>query len=351
MQVETCFGKVEGAYSRGAGLPAKTLVERIAKAYRVAEACYRPPNSALWSVIAERSREVHQALMANDLGRLSVLLGNPGAHELFYGFDNLFKSDIDAMRIQENVRSSRIEYDATLLATLGIATGTLRAINPEFGGNNSLDRNGLENMLAGTERHLGGPIDFPNPFPDEHGLVTSRGIISFRAIQALYQAWRVKKLSVIFGGSVLEIGAGLGRTAYYAYRCGVADYTLLDLPITNVAQATFLGMTLGSDKISLNGEERLPGSLRIGTPDYLQRGTQRFNVAINVDSLTEINESVATDYAAYIAEHADVFLSINHEANPYMVRQLKPFQDRCVARSPYWLRPGYVEELFVFRRG
>jgi hypothetical protein len=53
---------------------------------------------------------------------------------------------------------------------------------------------------------------------------------------------------------LLEIGGGLGRTAYYAWQFGLRDYTLIDIPITAVAQANFLGRVLGERAIQLYGE-------------------------------------------------------------------------------------------------
>ncbi len=58
----------------------------------------------------------------------------------------------------------------------------------------------------------------------------------------------------------LEIGGGLGHTAYYAWRSSVTHYSTVDLPMTAVAQAGFLGRALGCDAISLFGENASPES-------------------------------------------------------------------------------------------
>ena len=54
----------------------------------------------------------------------------------------------------------------------------------------------------------------------------------------------------------MEIGAGMGRTAYYMCKFGLSDYTIVDLPMSNVAQAAFLSRVMGEDQISLAGEDR-----------------------------------------------------------------------------------------------
>ena len=43
-------------------------------------------------------------------------------------------------------------------------------------------------------------------------------------------------------------------SAYCASRFGIRHYTIVDLPLTNVSQAGFLGLTLGEQSISLYGE-------------------------------------------------------------------------------------------------
>ena len=54
-------------------------------------------------------------------------------------------------------------------------------------------------------------------------MMTARGLATYRAIQALYQCYRVAQ--ELFGDpnkSILEIGPGMGRTAYYCWTAGFA---------------------------------------------------------------------------------------------------------------------------------
>jgi hypothetical protein len=72
---------------------------------------------------------------------------------------------------------------------------------------------------------------------------------------------------------------------------------------------------------------------------------------LNVDSITEMDFQHAFDYVQKIRRCAARFLSINHEANPFSAKDLL---SKCGARTralryPYWLRKGYVEEIFSFR--
>ena len=72
-------------------------------------------------------------------------------------------------------------------------------------------------------------------------------------------------------------------------------------------------------------------------------------MVLNVDAMTEMDRGFAEDYAAYIRGHAAVFVSINHEANRFRVRDLEGLRGMAVERYPYWMRAGYAEE--VFRAG
>ena len=159
-------------------------------------------------------------------------------------------------------------------------------------------------------------------------------------IQALYQAWRVPLLTGSVSSSrILEIGGGLGRTAYYAWRSGARDYTIIDLPMTGVAQGYFLDRTLGEDSVCLFGEER--SGIRVLPQAAFLDATDRYDLAINVDSLTEMAAETAEAYCSAIKARAGVFLSINHETNPFTVCETCTNVGMpVISRTPYWLRRG-----------
>jgi hypothetical protein len=197
-------------------------------------------------------------------------------------------------------------------------------------------------------------LPFPNPFPNEYGIESRRGVISHRAVDALYQAWRVGRLleESMGGRRVLEIGGGLGRTALYARTFGVVDYTIVDLPLTAVSSAYFLGRILGPDTIALFGED-IPDSaqrIKIVPPDAFLSGADRYSLVLNVDSLPEVGRGTAERYLREIGARTPLFLSINHEANDFTMRELLETQGNAatVDRFPYWMRRGYTEELVRF---
>lgn len=189
-------------------------------------------------------------------------------------------------------------------------------------------------------------------FPGLCGLKTTRGLVTDRSLSGLYGAWRARELlGRQSRHGIVEIGAGLGWLALYAHRLGLRDYTIVDLPLTNVSQACFLGTVLGPDAISLAGEAHVPGRIRIEPADTTLPLAERYSLLVNVDSLTEVGRQVAKDYWARFAPRCDAVLSINHESNAFTVRELiaagpKPFR---VHRHPSWMRNGYVEEIAEMR--
>ena len=141
------------------------------------------------------------------------------------------------------------------------------------------------------DQAIGFRIDFPNPFPDEIGRVTSRGVASHRAVQALYQATRIASLIEEKPGARIAEIAPARVALLTSPQFGITDYTIIDLPMSNVAQANFLGRALGPDMISLFGETRL--GIRILPPGAFLDGDDHFDLVVNVDLLMEMTATYA----------------------------------------------------------
>ena len=194
------------------------------------------------------------AIRAHDYDRFTRLLRDPSENELFWGFDSLVKKYTDELlqrSSSELFAYIRVYYNS--LVQLSIGVGAARCPYPEA--NQTSPEPAVEEILSALDSVFGFRIDFPNPYRREFGLATSRGIASYRAIQALYQTWRVIQLVKLTGGRrLLEIGGGLGRNAYYAQKFGEIEYTIIDIPATQIAQGYFLGRVLGQNVVSLFGE-------------------------------------------------------------------------------------------------
>jgi hypothetical protein len=320
------------------------LVDRIRSAYKLAVAASPAPTDSFWeqSYFALK-RDVHDAILARDPSIARDMLRDPSKSDLLYGFENLAKS---ILHWQPDGTPSYLD-----LVTLSQAIGARRQWNPEtiaYKPDYKDTFPDIDPLLRSIDERLGFKVTFPNPFPGERGLLTSRGIVGPRAVQALYQAWRISSLVSSKDSAVVEIGAGSGRTAFYASQLGMTNYTIVDIPLTNVAQAKFLGRTLGEDGISLYGEPANKSRIRIIPPTAFFRASDRFDLSVNVDSLTEMARETALEYCAEIKLRSRRFLSINHEFNDFTTREA------CAEarlpeglRYPYWMRRGYVEELFI----
>jgi hypothetical protein len=351
--------KIAGVFvpSPPSPIPA-SLISRIKTSYRLAMASFRGAGDSPWSTYIDRARNIHESLLAADDHDITRILSDPIPTRLFYGFYSVTRDlDLDESSIASRPladKAVRQVFDCML--RLAEATGAMRIWNPE--GVNSLRYDdeygtptGLEALLKALETTIGTNLDFPNPFQREYGLPTTRGIASYRAPHAIYQAWRAQELLRHIGGkNVLEIGAGMGRTAYYAKRMGINDFTIVDLPLASVAQAAFLGQVLGPDAIWLPGDpvSKQAGRIRICPPEWLSTNDETFALVLNADSITEMDGKTAATYFREIARRTTLFLSINHEDYPTRTSELP---SKCgikawVQRHPYWLRKGYVEELY-----
>lgn len=124
------------------------------------------------------------------------------------------------------------------------------------------------------------------------------------------------------------------------------DYAIVDIPVSSLAQGYFLGRALGPEAVALYGEQRRADAVKLLSPAEFTKGSERYDLIVNVDSLTEIGRQAADEYWQQIRARVDRFLSINHEANEFTVTELiAPTR----ATPPYWLRRGYVEEFVDLR--
>jgi putative sugar O-methyltransferase len=311
----------------GTGRLPLTLVRRIRAAYLSAIKDYRERQSDLWSYIATRTRDIHQALMDDDENRLADLLSDPGSNNLFLGFDNLFlERTQDLIRAADGAPAWAAQI-VTMIGQLAESVAAKRIWQPECGTAyayyDQSQSQDVESLIGAIARRIGRVLTFPNPFPNEFGVATSRGIVSHRALHAVYYASRLSMLRGRGPGySILEIGAGMGRTAAYVREWALGQYTIVDLPMANVAQAVFLGAVVGEDAICLTGESR-PG-IRLFTPQWLVNTRDRFDIVLNTDSLTEMPLETAVRYAQIAMDRAGKLLSINHEGNDVLVHELAP---------------------------
>jgi hypothetical protein len=324
--------------------PSEELIKRIRNSYCLAiNNEEHLGNSVLWAkIIPEKQENIHQALLNSEEDCLS-LFGDMLSHDLYYGVDNQCLSIWGSL-----APSQRIHFHPQDLVNLATSIGVLDIWNPAGGSKNphgaKLVPPDESIILELLDAHFSFPITFPDPFGAGMSSNSERGTINNRGLQALYQAYRMRQVATAFGGSrFLEIGGGMGKTAFYAHKFGLADFTVVDIPLGMVRQAFFLAAVLGEDAIWLYGEPepKIDGIIKIIPPSYFFVLGGRFDVALNADSFTEMSFEDADKYMRLLRNTTRTLISINHEANDFRVRNLWP----DMWRFPYPLRAGYIEEL------
>jgi hypothetical protein len=324
------------------------LIDRVIAAYRRSASFVEAQGESIWRLFFHDFHlDIHNALLHGPRSRVEEILRNPATSDLFYGFENLSRSLLGE-RLEDRLAPA-MALDGLLACAE--ALGVRRLEHPESYGWRRPPCPDVDAVLDALDSALGVTLPIPNPYPREFGALTARGVLSYRVPQAIYQAWRLRGLtSGLSSPRILEVGAGLGRTAYYAHTIGLTDYTIVDLPIAAVAQGYFLGRTLGPDRVTFEGEPRRPGTVTIQTPQTFQIDTVHYDIVLNVDSLTEMDPDVARDYWTKFQRRANSILSINHESNLFTVQELIDASGphARVTRFPYWLRRGFVENEVVF---
>ena len=346
----------EPAEGKGTEADDTAIVERLLASYQLAgERSFYGEDSMWREFFEEHHAEEHAAFSSGDVERSRQILSNPRSTKLFWGFDELVDSYYESFAASEAVRNHAAQVCQDYFLRLAEAIGAYPIDNPE---SNVWLRHAdvsAAQLLTDIERILGIDIVEPDVYPGRFGVNTPRGVVSYRAIQSVYLAYRLHQLLEAEAESqprICEIGAGLGRPALYAWRYGLRDYTIVDLPFTGISQGYYLMRCLGADAVQLHGES-FPDSdrrIKLMHPDGFLEGDRAYDLVVNVDSLTELGRELATQYVKKIASSCPRFLSINHEVNEIRVHELvRELGDGPrIVRHPYWMRPGYVEELVTF---
>lgn len=337
------------------------LISRVIRSYERSYSLHKT-SSGMWDEALFKVKEdSHSALLSGDIFSATEVLRNPAERTLFWGFDAIAKSPTGEAEPHELVLSrlnKRMDWQeiyslwlCDALISFAEIIGAKHADYPEIDIDKTLDARkyqyDVDKIVESIELVLVINLSFPNPFPGELGLKSKYGVIGFRSIQSLYQAWRIFQLSKgVDQFKVLEIGAGLGRTAYFANLFGISNYTIVDIPLTNACQAYFLGRVLGEDSVCLYDEEPDASKIRIIPASEMDDLSERFDLVVNIDSWTEMDQSVATMYWEFSRRFSDRIMSVNHEYNAFTVRDLyRQDEDVSVCRTIYPLRRGYIEEL------
>ena len=332
------------------------IAERLIVAYQLAvqdarSSSMQAANSDLWTaIVGQHMPELMAILSSADAAGLAHFLLNFGA--VYKWFGGLTLGLDGYFRARDTAELACLYADK--LACLAEAVGAAPRECPEQGGYAVLPCRPVDELVASIEQAIGISIEPPRGVVYTVGLSSSRGPLHYRHFNALYAA----RLAAGTGKRICEFGAGLGLTAVYAKRFGAADYTIFDLPVVNVFAGNYLLGALGEAGVSLYREPETTGAVRV-LPFWTcaEQPAERFDVALNQDSFPEIDESLVRQYFDEVARTTTGHLiSINQEAQAPMsdarrhlwVTRLLSGDPRFerIRRSPYWMREGYVEEVY-----
>lgn len=333
----------------------RAMTERIVAAFRKPSGDSSQPTDVWDRIYNAHQRAVVETLSGGSLDEVARLLKDPRDANLFVGFDGIFPGviRIDPSSAEQVNGAALVAHDHAICAAE--VMGAVTCENPQAGPKAAkYGFQPTDDFLDAMEAFIGAPLAFPNSFPGEVGVQTRRGVVSPRAVHAIYQAWRIRELvKGISHPRILEIGGGMGRTAFYARALGIRDYTIVDLPLASVAQALFLSRAIGDEHVVLHGEEanETADVVKLYRPEAFLQSDKRYDLIVNVDSITEIGLEAALEYWEKIKTSTPLYVSANHEINPFTMAGIARDHPEGVLRSqrhPYGLRRGYVEELFEF---
>ncbi|MDP2709979.1 MAG: putative sugar O-methyltransferase [Solirubrobacteraceae bacterium] len=346
------------------------IAERLLAAHHAAgrSAPALPPAAQrddLWTMIASRQGSFAAILQRGDAHELATYLCNVSRHD---GSVGITQGDAEYARIV-NDRSYR-EFVALMakdkLVSLAEAVGALPIENPEQGPLGEPIHYEAAEIVERICACVG--IDVTPPDVDG-GLLkidTGRGLFGERDANAIYTAHLLRETARDRQAPrICEIGGGSGRVAYWSRRFGLTTYTLIDLPHVNVVQGYYALKSLPADEVSLYGEApagAAAGRLQI-LPDHAtaELRTPLFDVVLNQDSFPEMNAATVEDYLGWIKVCCrGSLMSINHESKPPYGRDMVHVSVpeaiavaggfERVQRFSYWLRRGYVAELYRITR-
>jgi hypothetical protein len=255
---------------------------------------------------------------------------------VFVSFENnLIENNLEKCKYDlENISSTHLTYGYDLTRSNGsdsidIIYKTFKLLLDEMSIDYIIDSNGkfdLEAIFPTIDQKIGFKLDFPEVYcySANAALNSTRGNISSRMVYALLYVWNIKQnIDNVKNASILEIGAGCGRTAYFAYKFGFKKYSIIDIISTNIVQYHFCYNILGKDKVSLGYNNSNDGKfLHILNNGEYESINEQYDIICNFDGLTEYGINNATDYFNKFCLLTKKVLSINHTTNEYTFTDL-----------------------------
>lgn len=334
----------------------RAAVARVVAAYQRTRAMYQPQAPGLWDGLEANNRPFVDALDRGDertvQGFLRGLFESPMIFGLGYGVAGY----AEVLRRFPHGNPHQLRFTDTL-RSLAEAVAALPLTSPEQGP--QADAQALSFDLDAAYREIqertGLDADMPR-LAAISGFELAGRFITTDALVHTYTLHRLRELGAKSDTSVVEIGGGYGCLAHLAHRAGVRRYTIIDLPWVAALQGYFLLRALPPEAVQLFGEAAAP--VRVLPPGcFHDLPARSVDYLVNTNSLPEMGEPTGRAYLETARRVLrGTFLSINQEAQApvagcgpqlWVARLIDQMGGwRRLARSRYWLRRGYAEEVY-----
>jgi hypothetical protein len=286
--------------------------------------------NSVWYSNVERQKSIIDALINKDLNYLHDTLKNLFSSPLTHGTaqgDEHYNMLVDNTDVQKQY--AQVYYDK--LITLMEMNSIIPIFSPEeYYYVKRFDKYfniSPEAFLKELSTRFEFDVSAPKYSGNLFGLDTKYGLYNERDFMSLGVALMVKERFDDKNINICEIGGGVGHLAFYLHRLGYKNISIVDLPTISVSQMYFLSVNLDDNNVQLISPQQFTG---------------KYDLVLNVDSMTEMNIESAKEYCDKMENETQNFISINHETNPFTVNQICNM--RRISRHPFWLRKGYVFE-------
>ena len=306
--------------------------------------------SDIWTRIGNSQSDFFEILNNGNAEQLAAYLCNMNRQSATTG---TVQGNREFVRLKRNFfyrrYIARMAADKILL--LAEACGVIYLSNPEQ--TNHVKPNiDFKEVVSKIEKSIGMSITPPDIDGGLLKIEIGNAKFNERDCNAIYTAQLLKTYK-----SICEIGGGSGRVAYWAFRMGIQDYTIIDLPQINVVQGFYLMSALGGNSVQLFGESKSAPIKIIPNTSYNQMTVASdYDVICNQDSFPEMSQEVAIEYLKWISTGKKNLISINHESQPRGIEGnqqcrvgslfsgIKGYE--LISRQQYWLRRGYALEIW-----
>jgi hypothetical protein len=347
----------------------KELLQRLCRAYRAAYDLECPEKDDMWAEVSKKHyQQLHHFILREDLSQIYAILKNAIHNEVCFGLGSgpSWYKKIQAPEHSPSIGATILDRFISLAEFLGI----LESENPEDVENYGKNiYTSPQVLFAKIQEKL--KIDIATPkFIGLFGLDINGHLLTVRTPDCLYTSYimslltKREKIEQVF-----EIGGGFGLCSYYFSLMNPAcRYTIYDLPMVNFIQGFYLAQALDADSVSFFGEEKKG---RIDLCPSSQFGDQNLEngLIFSQDVFPELDPAIIDQYLDKILHsNSRYFLTINHDkkylipnynselsehsdrSEFYFKSQLEQaFRDQLIYRSRYWIRKGYLEELFSLK--